>query len=76
MLSRPCLPFLKNRFLNRVYKVTWLDSDLLKVFGLNSLEHHRDLLDIRPSAPERHIFEVCGLGEIKQRHPRRVYIHE
>ena len=71
------LPPQTNSFLNRICKVTtWVDGDLLKVFRLRSLERHRDPLDIRPSEPKRQVFELCGLGEIKRRRPRRVYIHE
>jgi hypothetical protein len=55
--------------------MAWMNSDPLQVFGLDSLEYRRGPLDVRSSAPERQIFEFCGLGEIKRRFPRHDYIH-
>ena len=70
------LPFLINRFPNRVFEDKMaVDNDLLKVFGFDRLKGHGDPLDGWPVVPKLHIFELCGLGEVKGRHLRRVCTH-
>ena len=43
-------------------------GDTFKVFGINGLERHRDSLDGRPCrCTQKHqVFELCGLGEVKE----------
>jgi hypothetical protein len=53
-----------------------MDDDLLKVLGFDGLEGHGDPLDVWSSAPKLDTFEFGGLGEVKQRHLRRVYTHQ
>ena len=52
------------------------DRDTLKVLGIDSLERHRDPLDVRlcPILRKGQVFELCGLGEVKENHPRYVWV--
>ena len=51
-----------------------VDGDLLNVFGFYRWKRHGDPLNARPPAPKRQILELCGLGEVKRRHPRHIYV--
>jgi hypothetical protein len=69
------LPLPANRILDPIFKGTkWLDGDLLKLFGFDGLEHRGDPLGGLPFAPELHVFEFPGAGEVKRRRPTHLYV--
>ena len=72
------LPFLMIRPIDHFSEGegTQLDGDPLKFFRSNGLERHGDPPHARPSPPKHQILEFCGLGEVKERLPKRVYVHE
>ena len=62
-------PFREELLLNAGHSVgsrfQTLNSDLLKILGLNGLEHHDNPRNARPFDLEHHFLEVRGLGEVE-----------
>lgn len=71
-------PFLTDPILNPIFEGDGIlvDGDPLKLFGLDRLECHSDPPGARSDTPKHHIFEFCGLGEVKQRRLGRVRAYE
>ena len=76
------LPFQASRFVDwaRKYEaqvVDKVDGNLLKVLGSDGLKRCSDPLDFRLAQLKLHIFELCGLKEVKRwRHPGYAFIYE